>query len=419
MPGLEDYEPLIGRSAVEELQSLAERLRGRRILCINATRLGGGVAEILQRMIPLLQGCGLDIRWDVLEGNEAFFSVTKKLHNALHGRTQLFSQDMFETFLAVTEQNLQRMRLDADLFFIHDPQPVALIQQRQKLGGRWLWRCHIDLSVPQQEAWNFLRPFILQYDAAVYSAPAFVQQLPLRQVLVAPSIDPLSEKNRDMSDEEVRAIVGHLGIPLDWPIVTQVSRFDYLKDPLGVIDAFERIKKSTRCRLVLAGGSANDDPEGEEVLTRVRERAQHDPDIHVLMLPPNSDREINALQRASSVIVQKSLREGFGLTVAEALWKAKPVVASAVGGIPLQVKHRYSGLLVHSVEGAAHAIQQLLRQPDYAKTLGENGREHVRHNFLLTRHIRDYLVAFLTLGRPEDVIQLNGSEPKEEPGLVR
>jgi len=241
----------------------------------------------------------------------------------------------------------------------------------------------------------------------VYSSSAFAQQMAMRQILIAPSIDPLSEKNRELPPEEVAAILQRLGVPRDRPIITQVSRFDYLKDPVGVIDAFRRVRKSVTCRLVLAGGPASDDPEGEAVLSRVREEVHEDPDIHLLLLPPDSHLEINALQRASAVVVQKSLKEGFGLTVSEALWKARPVVASAVGGIPLQVKHRYSGLLVHSVEGAAYAMKQLLNNPDYAKRLGENGREHVRQNFLLTRHLRDYLLMFLTLESAEDVVYLN------------
>jgi trehalose synthase len=232
----------------------------------------------------------------------------------------------------------------------------------------------------------------------------------MRQILIAPSIDPLSDKNRELTPEDITGILQKLEVPRDRPIITQVSRFDYLNDPLGVIEAFIRVRRSVKCRLVLAGGPASDDPEAEEVLDQVRERATGHSDIHLLMLPPDSNLEINALQRASAVIVQKSLKEGFGLTVAEALWKARPVVASAVGGIPLQVKHRYSGLLVHSVEGAAYAIKQLLNNPDYAKRLGENGREHVRQNFLLTRHLRDYLLMFLTLESTKDVVYLNGHE---------
>lgn len=408
MPELADYEPIAGRSAIEELRELAKRLPRRRILMVNSTRVGGGVAEILNRLVPLLTELDLHVRWDVLEGTEPFYRVTKTLHNALHGRPEPLGPEQRELFLEVGRRNAKRLRLDADIIFIHDPQPIVLVEERRRhAGSRWLWRCHIDVSRPQAQAWDFLEPFIRQYDAAVYSSPAFTQRMAMRQVLIAPSIDPLSDKNRELTAEEIAAAMNRLGIPRDRPIITQVSRFDYLKDPLGVIEAFRRVRRSVACRLVLAGGPASDDPEGAEVLARVQEAAKGDPEIHLLMLPPDSNVEINALQRASAVVVQKSIREGFGLTVSEALWKARPVVASAVGGIPLQVKHHYSGLLVHSVEGAAYAIKRLLNNPDLAKRLGENGREHVRQNFLLTRHLGDYLLTFLSLDHEGETITLN------------
>ena len=408
MPSLSDYAPMVGASTIEELRGLGKRLAGQRVAMVNSTRVGGGVAEILDRMVPLLEELGLRVRWEVIEGSEPFYRVSKAFHNALHGKQEAITPEMFQLFLDVGRQNAEHLALDDDIVFIHDPQPITLIEQRrQGQTSRWIWRCHVDVSRPNQAVWKFLQPFILKFDTAVYSSSAFAQQMPMEQILIAPSIDPLSDKNRDLAPEEIDAILKRLGVPRDRPIITQVSRFDYLKDPLGVIEAFRRVRKSIKCRLVLAGGSASDDPEGEEVLNRVREAAKGNPDIHLLMLPPNSNIEINALQRASAVVVQKSIREGFGLTVSEALWKARPVVASAVGGIPLQVKHRYSGLLVHSVEGAAYAIKQLLNNPDYAKRLGENGREHVRQNFLLIRHLRDYLLTFLTLGRSDDAIYLN------------
>ncbi len=409
MPSLAEYEPIIGQSAVGELRELARRLAGKRILMVNSTRVGGGVAEILNRMVPLLNELGLEVRWEVIEGSEPFYKVTKKFHNALHGKQESFTPDMFDLFTDVGRQNAERLKLDDDIVFIHDPQPITLVERRsQHRASKWLWRCHIDVSRPSQKVWDFLQPYILKFDAAVYSSAAFTQRMGMRQVLIAPSIDPLSDKNRELSAEDIDEALRGLNIPRDRPIITQVSRFDYLKDPIGVIEAFRWVRRSMKCRLVLAGGPASDDPEGEEVLSLVRERAKDHPDIHLLMLPPNSDLEINALQRASAVVVQKSIREGFGLTVSEALWKARPVVASAVGGIPLQVKHRYSGLLVHSVEGAAYAIRQLLHNPEYAKRLGENGREHVRQNFLLTRHLADYLMTFLSLGSTKDTIFLNG-----------
>src|SRR3989338_9899825 len=409
MASLTDYEPLIGLSGVEELRELAKRLVGQRNVIVNSDRTGGGVAEILNRMVPLLGELGLVVRWEVIQGSEPFYRVTKAFHNALHGRPEAITPEMFDLFLDVGRHQANRLVLDDDIVFIHDPQPITLVEQRRTHStSRWIWRCHLDVSHPHQAVWKFLEPFIRQFDAAVYSSSAFAQRMVMRQLLIAPSIDPLSDKNRELDPAEVEAMVQKLGVPQDRPIVTQVSRFDALKDPLGVIEAFRRDRKSVKCRLVLARGPATDDPEGEEMLSRVREQANGDPEIHLLMLPPNSDLEINALQRASAVIVQKSLKEGFGLTVSEALWKARPVVASAVGGIPLQVKHRYSGLLVHSVEGAAHAIKQLLNNREYAKRLGENGREHVRQNFLLTRHLRDFLLMFLTLGAAEEVVYLNG-----------
>jgi trehalose synthase len=247
---------------------------------------------------------------------------------------------------------------------------------------------------------------VVQYDIAVFSAPAFSRELPIRQFLISPSIDPLSDKNKELPQSTINSVLAKYGIPGDKPIITQVSRFDYLKDPVGVVQAFELVRRSIDCRLVFAGGTASDDPESDKVLAEVRDRAGNNPDIHILLIPPGSDIEINALQRASTVIVQKSHREGFGLTVSEALWKAKPVVATAVGGIPLQVKNKFTGLLSHGIEGTAYALRQLLTNPDYARWLGQNGREHVRYNFLITRHLRDYLLLFLSLYNPGDVIYL-------------
>jgi trehalose synthase len=247
--------------------------------------------------------------------------------------------------------------------------------------------------------------YIVRYDAAVFSAPAFSRKLPIRQFLISPSIDPLSDKNKELPQKVIDEVLQKYGIPKDKPIITQISRFDRLKDPLGVIEAYKEVKRYADCRLVLAGGGAADDPEGIAVYEEAKEKAKPDKDIHILFLAHN-DIEINALQRASSIIVQKSLKEGFGLTVAEGLWKAKPVVASNVGGIPLQIKHKYSGLLCHSIKGAAFAVKQLLNSPAYAQKLGENGREHIRNNFLITRHLRDYMLLFLSLYHGEDIVYL-------------
>ncbi|MBI4218038.1 MAG: glycosyltransferase, partial [Elusimicrobia bacterium] len=276
--------------------------------------------------------------------------------------------------------------------------------ERNKYKNRWIWRCHIDLSEKDETLWNFLKPMIEQYDASVFSAHSFTQGLLHRQMLIPPSIDPLSDKNKELPQQTIDEILSRFKIDMERPIVTQISRFDALKDPLGVIEAYKLVKQYVNCQLVLAGGSAEDDPEGVKVLTEVRQKAGVDPDIHILCLPPTSPIEINALQRASTVVVQKSIKEGFGLTVSEALWKGKPVIASAVGGIPLQITHKYSGILTHSIEGTAHWLKQLLQNPEYAKQLGMNGREQVRNNFLLTRHLREYMLLFLSLDHPNETL---------------
>ena len=385
---------------------MASKLAGKVIQNINSTFSGGGVAEILNRMVPLLNQLGVDARWNIIKGNDEFFQVTKKFHNALQGRPQTITGSDFDTFMETTRRNFEVCELYGDVIFIHDPQPAGLIARKKEIGKKWLWRCHIDVSNPERKVWGFLRPMVSQYDSAVFSAPAFSPELPIRQFLISPSIDPLSDKNRELPQETIDAVLAKYGIPRDKPIITQVSRFDYLKDPVGVIEAFEVVQKSIACRLVYAGGTATDDPESDKVLAEVRERVGKNPNIHILLVPPGSDIDINALQRASTIVVQKSISEGFGLTVSEALWKAKPVVASAVGGITLQVKNKFTGLLTHGIPGTAYALKQLLSNPDYARWLGENGREHVRRNFLITRHLKDYLLLFLTLFNPGDVIYL-------------
>jgi trehalose synthase len=403
---IQDYEPIVGRGYIEELRLLGNRLSGKVIQNINSTFVGGGVAEILMHLVPLCTQLGVDIRWDIIKGTDPFFDVTKKFHNALHGNAVNITPEEFALFMEITEKNLKEMDLYGDIFFIHDPQPAALILKRKELGKNWVWRCHIDLSNPNQQVWGFLRDFVVSYDSAIFSSPNFAQKLPIHQYLIPPSIDPLSDKNRDLSQATINSVLKKFNLTLDKPMVTQVSRFDYLKDPIGVITAFERVRRNLDCQLVLAGGTASDDPESQKVLKEVLERAGSNPDIHILDIPPNSDIEINALQRASTVVMQKSLKEGFALTVSEALWKRKPVIASAVGGIPLQVKHKFTGLLVHSIDGAVYAMRQLLTNPEYAKYLGDNGYQHVKQNFLVTRELRDYLLVFASLYSKGDVIYL-------------
>jgi trehalose synthase len=402
MSRLRDYEQFVGSEVIAELQLMANPLSGVAVQNVNSTAVGGGVAEILMRMVPLLQELGLSATWDVIKGGERFFEVTKKMHNALHGQHIEFSQSEIDLFVETTESNARDMNLHGDIMFIHDPQPSGLIVKKKDLGKKWIWRCHIDFSRPDPFTWKFLKQYIEQYDTSVFSAPSFARELSIPQALISPSIDPLSDKNKELPQETIDTVMERFKIDKHRPIVTQISRFDYLKDPVGVVQVFRRVRKYIDCQLVLAGGGATDDPEGAKVLEEVKEAVNDDPDIFLLLLPPASDIEINALQRASTVILQKSLREGFGLTVAEALWKAKPVIAGAVGGIPLQIVHKYSGLLTHTIEGTAFALKQLLQNPAYAKTLAENGREHVRKNFLITRHLRDYLLLFHSLSHKHE-----------------
>jgi trehalose synthase len=402
---IRDYQDIVGMATIEELVMLAEKLNGKTIQNINSTFSGGGVAEILMRLVPLMNQLGVDTRWDIIRGSEPFFEVTKKFHNAIHNRTEQITQQDFDLFLEVSNKNITEFNAQGDVFVIHDPQPIALIERKQQLGGKWVWRCHIDVSNPDLKVWEFLRKYVIKYDGAIFSSPNFSQQLPIRQFLISPSIDPLSDKNRELMPETISSVLNKYQIEQNKPIILQVSRFDYLKDPIGVIQAFEIVRKTIDCQLVLAGGTATDDPESDKVLEEVREKAIGNPDIHILLMPSSSDLEINALQRAATVILQKSIKEGFGLTISEALWKGKPVVASAVGGIPLQVKNKLTGLLCYTVEGAAFDIKQLLTNPDYADWLGKNGREHIRENFLITRHIKDYLLLFLSLNDTSDVIK--------------
>ena len=398
---LDDYTTVLGEPEVAELRTLAASLQGRTVQMVNSTAVGGGVAEILTRLVPILQELGLAIRWDVITGGNDFFEITKAFHNALHGGPYNMPAESFEIFLAYNERNLARLQMEGELTVIHDPQPVALVKARRNRSGHWIWRCHIDLSRPNPTVWQFLEPWVNRYDGAIFSSPEFSRQLSIPQYLFYPCIDPLAEKNRDLEPEFVSEILERFSIDPARPILTQISRFDRLKDPVGVVRAYQIVKRYLDCQLVLAGGGASDDPEGAAVLAEVREAAAGDTDIHILDLPPWSATEINALQRGSTIVIQKSLREGFGLTVTEALWKKRPVVASAVGGIPTQVIHKHTGLLAHSVEGTAYQIRFLLSNPAIAARLGEQGHEHVREHFLITSNVKRYLTLFLhLLGSP-------------------
>jgi trehalose synthase len=396
-PLLNQYVSLLGEPEIDELRALARPLEGRHIQMVNSTAVGGGVAEILSRLLPLMAEVGLAVSWEVLAGAQDFFEVTKAFHNALHGDHYEPKKEDFDIFLAYNERNRKLLRPDAEFTVIHDPQPAALIDARADHAAHWIWRCHIDLSRPNQAVWDFLESYVARYDGAIFSSPAFSRRLQVPQYLFFPSIDPLADKNRELEPDLVRAIVESYGIDLKRPVLTQISRFDRLKDPVGVVRAYRIVKRYHDCQLVLAGGSASDDPEGSQVLAEVREAAAGDPDIFILELAPSAPIEVNALQRASTIVIQKSLREGFGLTVSEALWKKKPVVASAVGGIPTQIIHKQTGLLAHSIEGTAYQIRYLLSHPDLAQRMGEQGREHVREQFLITGNLKRYLTLFLHL----------------------
>jgi trehalose synthase len=405
MLDLNDYAPIVGRGKIDELYLLAEKLNGKRITNINSTPVGGGVAEILTRMIPIMKQLGVDVDWDVIKGNEKFFTITKDIHNALHGVNVDISDDDWSYFLEINRENAEDLDLTGDIIYVHDPQPIALVEKKDK--NKWIWRCHVDITESKINVMNRLKSSIDQYDSSVFSAPQFARpEIGIKKVLISPSIDPLSDKNRELPAATVDAIAERFDIDRDRPIITQVSRFDKLKDPAGVIEVYRRVKSNIDCQLVLAGGGATDDPEGLKVLQTIKSAAQEDPDIHVIFLPPSSDIEINALQRMANVILQKSIREGFGLTVTEAMWKAKPVIASAVGGIPLQITHKYSGILTYSIAGTDYYLKELLNNPKHAECLALNGREHVKNNFLITRHIRDYLLLFLSLYHDEDRIYL-------------
>jgi len=396
---LDDYAGLLSAGEIEELRALAKPLRGRSIEMINSTAIGGGVAEILNRLVPLAEQLDLHFKWKVMTGGQDFFDVTKSFHNALHGAPYHASPRDFEIFLAYTERNRATLPLDSEFVVIHDPQPAALIDARKPGSNHWVWRCHIDLALPNRAVWDFLEKFVSRYDGAMFSSPEFSRQLPIPQYLFYPAIDPLSEKNQDLEPEFIAQVLARFRIDPMRPILTQISRFDRLKDPVGVIRAYRIVKRYFDCQLVLAGGSASDDPEGAIVLKEALREADNHPDIRVIELPAWAPLEVNALQRASTIVIQKSLREGFGLTVSEALWKKKPVVASAVGGIPIQIIHKHTGLLAHSVEGTAYQIRFLLSHPEIAARLGEHGHQHVKENFLITQKLKRYLTLFLRLAR--------------------
>jgi trehalose synthase len=406
MTTLEDYKPIVGPYAILRIKILASQLQGKKLKMVNSTRVGGGVAEMLERLTPLLNDIGIETHWDVIQGKDEFFQVTKSFHNALHGAPTKITNEMYEIYLEYTKANRRKLKFDEDYIVIHDPQPAALIEEKRP-GSRWIWRCHIDVSHPQIDVWNFLVRWIKQYDGSIFSSPAFAKQLPIPQYLIHPSIDPLTDKNRELEKSEIDRVLEKYGIPQDKPIVTQISRYDKLKDPVGVVEAYKLAKREVDCRLLLVGNAATDDPEGLEVYNQVLEASEGDPDIHVLFLDPSIPIEINAFQRASTIIIQKSIREGFALTVTEGLWKGKPVIGGACGGIPIQIQHKINGILVHTIEGCAYYIRYLLNNPEFAAQLGERAHNTVKQNFLITRLLQDYLLLMIASAHQgESIIKL-------------
>ena len=393
---LEEYRDIAPKGTVDFLYRLSELVKGRRFLQVTAVRYGGGMPEVLRRLMPMLVSLGVEARWEVLTGDQEFFSATRRLVNALQGQEDEWTDEMAQIYLKITDQNARALNLDADLVMIHDPEPAALIEHRK--GGNWIWRCHLDLAQPQRRGWSFLRRFVVRYDAAIFALPRFAQRLPISKFVIYPSIDPLSPKNRELPRLEVTRVLDRLGVPKDKPILLQVAPFRRFMDPVGTLSAYRLVKKHQDCRFILAGGGVAHDPEGEAVLAEVQEAAGRDPDIHVLQLPPEADVEINALQRAATIVLHKSLKEGFGLAVAEAMWKGKPVIGGTGGGIAAQIMDGVTGYLVHSPEGAAFRIRHLLNNPGLAQRLGGAAREHVRRHFLITRQLGDYLTLMKVLG---------------------
>ncbi|MFN4259574.1 MAG: glycosyltransferase [Gemmataceae bacterium] len=408
MNRLDRYEEVVGHQEVQRLRELARKLHGKRVVHVNSTRSGGGVAEILDWMVPLMVELGLDVRWEVIEGPPEFYKVTKAFHNGLQGLPIALKPNDFRLHRDVNEENAKRLNLAADVVFIHDPQPVYLPKfTPEGQVGKWVWRCHIDASRPDRGVWKYIESAIPHYQATIFSMAAFTRPLPRPMILIAPSIDPLSEKNCAIAEHERIEKLVELGIDPQRPLILQVSRFDRFKDPLGVIAAYHLVKPYyPELQLVLAGGPATDDPEGAEVYQEVMDRASDDADIHILMLPPDAHRSINILQRSAEIVLQKSLKEGFGLTVTEALWKSKPVIGGACGGIKLQVHDYQTGFLVHSPEGAAYRIRYLLRFADKCQRMGQRGHELVLEHFLLTRHLRDYLCVLLSLDHADAGFEL-------------
>jgi trehalose synthase len=400
---LDDYRETAGDEAVERLREAAHPLKGARLVHLSSTSFGGGVSELLYTHIPLLQDLGIDAEWQLIDGSEEFFTMTKIVHNALQGMAVPWTDAFEDTYLERVRHNAERFESNADFVFVHDPQPAAMLTVLEELGrrsGRWVWRCHIDLSHPMEQVWSFFAMHVARYDAAVFTLDEFVKPaLGPKVAVIPPSIDPLSPKNIHLDPEAVNEILSVYGIDPERPVVTQVSRFDPWKDPLGVIDAFRVAEEEVPdAQLVLVGSMAHDDPEAWHFLELAQEHRADDPDIHILTnLQDVGPVAVNAFQRASDVAVQKSIREGFGLTVSEAMWKERPVIGGDAGGIRLQIEEGVTGFLVDSPEACSQRLVELLRDQGLRERMGRAGRERVRERFLTLRELTDYLSLLTSL----------------------
>ena len=392
---IDDYRAVAPPGTVDIILKLAQRVQGRRFLHLSGGRFGGGAAEMLRTLVPILTDLGVDAGWEITTGDPGSYSTARALQQALEGIERVFTDAALDHYLEMNRVNAKKLRLDADLVLAHDVEPASLVTDRPG-EGKWVWRCHFDCSRAQRRAWSFFRPVVRQYDGAVFSLPRFAHRLGIPAYVIHPSIDPLSDKNRELSPREVANILDTLGVPQGQPLVVQIGPFTRGRDPLGVVNAYRLVKKTHPLRLVLAG-SAGDDRESLDVLADLREAMRQDGDIIVLELPPDAHLQINALQRAATIVLQKSVREGFGLGVAEAMWKGKPVIAGYAGGLPQQIVYDVTGYTVHSIEGAAFRIRHLLNNPELIARMGAAGREHVRRTFLTTRHLTEYLALLIHL----------------------
>lgn len=391
---LNDYREIVGDKIISEIYKKARGLYGKSIIHLNSTYMGGGVAEILNSLIPLFNEIGIDAGWRIIRGNPDLFNITKKFHNALQGDKINLSEIKKKLYVQTSEDFSVYTHLDHDCVIIHDPQPLPLINFYRKKQP-WVWRCHVDISHPNEQLWEFLKDFILKYDVAIFSSEEYKKDdIYLDQKIIHPVIDPLSPKNMELSEKVISKYLKKFGVPTDKPLLTQISRFDKWKDPEGVLDVFKLVKSEVDCRLVLCGSMATDDPEGVKIFKQVEKKANElIAKGEVILITSENNILVNALQRRSDVIIQKSIREGFGLVISEALWKERPVVASNVGGIPLQIVDGVNGLLVDPFdnEGFADRIVEIIKHPNLGKELGEKGKESVRKKFLVTRLLSDYL----------------------------